>query len=160
VRCSSSLSPYHMPDSPLKIWMADSWPSCLCALARTPGGMITTCKWMRWAPTDRRGQVPLLAYDFRTWANNPASRLAAISAFHLHILFFAIKRHDFGAGRFCPSCRNCCSYLSDEERTVYCTGGPRICGECESTFLRQFQTWLKKLWAGVHEKSAVKLRDF
>src|ERR1700726_4032790 len=48
----------------------------------------------------RRGQVPLLAYDFRTWANNPASRLAAISAFHLHILFFAIKRHDFSAGRF------------------------------------------------------------
>src|SRR5271166_6949601 len=50
------------------------------------------------------------------------------------------------ACRFCPSCRNCCSYLSDEERTVYCTGGPRICGECEPTFLRQFQTWLKNVW--------------
>jgi hypothetical protein len=45
-------------------------------------------------------KVPLLAYDFGTWANNPASRLTAISAFHLHILYFAIKRHDFAGGRF------------------------------------------------------------
>jgi hypothetical protein len=48
----------------------------------------------------RQRKVPLLAYDCRTWANNPASRLAAISAFHLHILFFAIKRRDFAGGRF------------------------------------------------------------
>src|SRR5262245_34884805 len=48
----------------------------------------------------RQRKVPLLAYDFRTWANNPASPLAAISAFHLHILFLAIKRRDFADGRF------------------------------------------------------------
>jgi hypothetical protein len=47
-----------------------------------------------------RGQVPLLAYEFRTSANNPASRLATMSGFQLHILCSVINSQDFGAGRF------------------------------------------------------------
>ena len=45
---------------------------------------------------------------------------------------------------------------------VVCSNEPEppICGECEPTFLRRFQTWLKKLRARVDEKSAVRLRDF
>src|SRR5260221_8957852 len=32
--------------------MAVSCPSCLCAFARPPGAMVTTCKWIPCASTD------------------------------------------------------------------------------------------------------------
>jgi hypothetical protein len=35
-----------------------------------------------------------------------------------------------------------------------------ICGECEPAFLADFKPGLRNLGAEVHEKSAVKLRDF
>jgi hypothetical protein len=64
----------HMPDLPLRTWMADSWPSCLCALARAPGGMITLCRWIFRAPTEsaeiagayKRACLPVNSFAART----------------------------------------------------------------------------------------------
>ena len=38
-----------------------------------------------------RGQVPLLAYELRTLANDPTRRLATMTGFQLHILCSVIK---------------------------------------------------------------------
>ena len=56
--------------------------------------------------------------------------------------------------------------VSSNEAEIERSTGPslseaQICREREPTFLRRFQTWLKKpRGPGVHEKSAVNLRDF
>src|SRR5262245_55302523 len=44
-----------MPASPLSIWIAVSWPLCLCALVHAPGGIIAICKLIPRAPTDWLG---------------------------------------------------------------------------------------------------------
>ena len=36
----SSRSPYHITDSPLMMKIAVSWPSCMCAFARSPGWIV------------------------------------------------------------------------------------------------------------------------
>ena len=53
-----------------------------------------------------RGQVPLLAYELRTLANDPASRLATMTGFQLHILCSVIKRFCYHSFDCDDSCRH------------------------------------------------------
>lgn len=98
-----SLSPYHMPDSPIQDIEGGFATIMLVRLGPSTGWnghylQVDTLRTYRFGRDPWSGQVPLLAFEFRTGGYDPTGRLATISLrnFQLHNLCsaFSNREHD------------------------------------------------------------------